>query len=373
VRVVPVVQSATATLRVLVDGRELTGMGRFSGLGTFTRGLLGALACQRSVQVRALTTDPATVPAGVEPVRMWRRFDERRRSIYEHEALISLDVLRCRSDVVYSPVLNGVPLTGRPYVQTLHDVIPLVLPDIDLAQLRRWWSRWGRAYRRADAVVAVSRYTADEGIRLLGLDPSRVEVVYNGVNAEFSPRPNRVADDDPPYLLVVSEYSARKRFADAFAVVGALADAGYPHRLKVAGRVQRQFRSEVDELVRLSPRPDRIDVLGFVDDLPELYRGATAFLCCSSYEGFGLPVAEAMASGVPVVAYANSSLTEVIGDAGVLVADGDLGAMVDAVRALLDEPTRRVDLREAGMRRAHAFSWDACASAYADVFAGVAR
>jgi glycosyltransferase involved in cell wall biosynthesis len=370
--VVPVVQSVEATLRVLVDGRELTGMGRYSGLGTFTRGLLGGLSRQESVEVRALATDPGAVPTGVEPIRMWRRFDERRRSIYEHEALISLDVVRCRSDVVYSPVLSGVPFTGRPYVQTLHDVIPLVLPDPDLAQLRRWWSRWARAYRRADAVVAVSRYTADEGIRLLDLDRSRVHVAHNGISADFSPRPSGEADD-PPYVLLVSEYSARKRYRDAFEVIGALADAGYPHSLKVAGRVQHQFRDEVDELVRSAPRPDRIEMLGFVDDLPELYRGATAFLCCSSYEGFGLPVAESMASGVPVVSYENSSLTEVVGDAGLLVPDGEVTAMVDATRALIDEPARRSDLREAGLARARAFSWDTCASAYADVFAGVAR
>jgi O-antigen biosynthesis alpha-1,3-rhamnosyltransferase len=348
-------------------------MGRYSGLGTFTRNLLGALSRIPSLEVRALATEPAAVPEGVEPVRMWRRFDERRRSMYEHEALISLDVLRCRADVVYSPVLNGVPFTGRPYVQTLHDVIPLVLPDPDLDQLRRWWARWGRAYRRADAVVAVSRYTADEGVRLLGLDPSRVHVAYNGVSEEFHPRPHAEPDDDPPYLLLVSEYSARKSFGDAFALIGALADRGYPHRLKVAGRVQDQFHDEVDELVRRAPRPDRIEMLGFVDDLPELYRGATAFLFCSRYEGFGLPLAEAMASGVPVVSYANSSLTEVVGQAGVLVPDGDMAAIVGAMSALLDDPTRQRELRELGLERAHQFSWDACASTYADVFADVAR
>jgi glycosyltransferase involved in cell wall biosynthesis len=371
--VVPVVQSVATTLRVLVDGRELTGMGRFSGLGSFTRGLLGGLSRQESVEVRALATDPGAVPAGVEPIRMWRRFDERRRSIYEHEALISLDVVRCRSDVVYSPVLSGVPFTGRPYVQTLHDVIPLVLPDPDLAQLRRWWSRWGRAYRRADVVVADSRYTADEGIRLLGLDPSRVHVAYSGVSEQYSPRAGLEPDDDPPYLLLVSEYSTRKGYRDAFEVIGALADAGHPHRLKVAGRVQHQFRVEVDELVRRAPRPDRIEMLGFVEDLPELYRGATAFLCCSRYEGFGLPVVEAMASGVPVVSYANSSLTEVVDDAGVLVSDGDVTAMVNATRAVLDTPSRQRDLQQAGLARARIFSWDVCASIYADVFAGVLR
>ena len=363
--------SVAAPVKVVIDGRELTGMGRFSGLGTFTRNLLSGLARDPDLRVRALSTDPAAVPDGVEAVRMWRRFDERRRSVFEHEALISLDVARSRGDVVYSPVLSGVPYTRRPYAQTLHDVIPLVLDDPDLVYLRRWWSRWARAYRRADAVIAVSRYTADEGIRVLELDPRKVHVAHNGVSPQFSPRVTG-EPDDPPYLLMVSEYSARKRFGDAFAVIGALADAGYPHRLKIAGRVQPQFRAVLDELVRAAPRPDRIDVLGFVDDLAELYRGATAFLWCSRYEGFGLPAIEAMASGVPVVSYANSSLTEVVADAGVLVTDGDVPTMVAATRAVLDDRARWEDLRAAGTERAREFSWDACSATYADVFASLA-
>jgi glycosyltransferase involved in cell wall biosynthesis len=363
--------SVAAPVKVVVDGRELTGMGRFSGLGTFTRNLLAALGRDPGIALRVLSTDPRKVPDGVGAIRMWRRFDERRRSMYEHEALISIDVARSRGDVIYSPVLSGVPYTRRPYAQTLHDVIPLVLDDPDLVYLRRWWSRWARAYRRADAVVAVSRYTADEGIRVLGLDARRVHVAHNGVNPQFTPRASG-EPDDPPYLLMVSEYSARKRFGDAFAVIGALADAGYPHRLKVAGRVQPQFRADLDELVRTAPRPDRIDVLGFVDDLAEVYRGATAFLWCSRYEGFGLPAIEAMASGVPVISYANSSLTEVVADAGVLVPDGDVPLMAAATRAVLDDRARSEDLRAAGIERARAFTWDACASTYADVFASLA-
>jgi glycosyltransferase involved in cell wall biosynthesis len=268
-------------------------------------------------------------------------------------------------------VLSGVPFTRRPYVQTLHDVIPLVIDDPDLVYHRRWWVRWARAYRKADAVIAVSRYTADEGIRVLDLDPRRVHVAHNGVSPQFTPRPSG-EPDDPPYLITVSEYSARKRFPDAFALIGALADAGYPHRLKVAGRVQPQFRAELDELVRAAPRPDRIDVLGYVDDLPELYRGAALFLWCSRYEGFGLPAIEAMASGVPVLSYANSSLVEVVDAAGVLVPDGDVPAMVTAARRVLDDRTLRAELRAAGVERARGFTWDACAATYADVLASLA-
>jgi alpha-1,3-rhamnosyl/mannosyltransferase len=240
-----------------------------------------------------------------------------------------------------------------------------------MSQLRRWWSRWARAYRKADAVMAVSRYTADEGIRLLALDPRRVHVAHNGVGQEFTPRAGE--PDDPPYVLLVSEYSARKGFADAFKVIGALAEAGYPHSLKVAGRIQYQFRDEVDHLLHSSARPDRIQMLGFVEDLPELYRGATAFLSCSRYEGYGLPLVEAMACGVPVASYANSSLPEVVGDAGMLVPDGDVDATIAAMRSLLDDSRRRRELREAGLERAQQFTWEACAAAYKEIFVAVGR
>jgi glycosyltransferase involved in cell wall biosynthesis len=110
-----------------------------------------------------------------------------------------------------------------------------------------------------------------------------------------------------------------------------------------------------------------------VDDLPELYRGAAAFVFPSRYEGFGLPVLEAMASGVPVVAYGNSSLPEVMGDAGMLVPDGDLTAMVDAVRSIVDDDARRNELREAGLEHARRFTWEACAETYAQVFAAVRK
>jgi len=358
-------------IRVVVDGRELTGNGRFGGLGSFTRSLLASLAADSTLRVRALTTDTGTVPAGVEPVRILRRFDERRRSVYEHEALVSLDVARTGGDVVFSPVIHGVPWTRKPYVQTLHDVIPLVLPNADLAYLRKWWRRWARAYRRADAVVAVSRHSADEGIRVLGLAPDRVHVAYNGVSPKFTPRPSG-EPDEPPYLLVVSDYQPRKGLRDTVAVAGALADLGYPHTLKIAGRVQPQFENEVDEIVATAPRPDRVERLGFVDDLVELYRGASLFVWCSRYEGFGLPVAEAMACGVPVVSYANSSLPEIVGDGGILVPDGDVEAMVGAARSLLDDRARWEELREAGIERAGEFTWDKSASVYEEIFRGLA-
>jgi alpha-1,3-rhamnosyl/mannosyltransferase len=113
-------------------------------------------------------------------------------------------------------------------------------------------------------------------------------------------------------------------------------------------------------------------VLGFVDDLADTYRRADIFISTSRYEGFGLPAVEAMASGTPVVAFANSAIPEVVGDGGLLVPDGDVPAMVDAVRSLLDDRSRREDVRSRGLERAKHFSWERCGAVHADVYRSVA-
>lgn len=112
-------------------------------------------------------------------------------------------------------------------------------------------------------------------------------------------------------------------------------------------------------------------MLGFVDDLVAEYQGASLLLFTSRYEGFGLPLLEAMACGTPIVAFANSAITEVVSDAGILVDDGDVREMVRAARSLLDDDRRWQELSERGLERARSFSWERSATAYADLFASV--
>jgi glycosyltransferase involved in cell wall biosynthesis len=142
-----------------------------------------------------------------------------------------------------------------------------------------------------------------------------------------------------------------------------LADAGVVQRLKVVGRVHPALRRTFDDTLKSSRRPEVVDVVGHVSDveLVRLYQNASAMLVASRYEGFGLPAVEAMACGTPVVAFANSSLLEVVADGGVLVPDGDVPAMVDAALALLADATAADSLGQRGVERAATFTWARCA------------
>ncbi len=357
---------------MLVDAAALGGPSASSGIRTATRCLLEALVADASVELTALVTAGVRLPSGVRRRQVQRVAPKGRAELIEHALRLPLELRRTRTDVLHEPGFAAPWRVDRPYVQTLHDVIPLVLDDPDLAVLRRRWRRFAPRYRRADAVIAVSRSAADDGIRLLGLHPARIEVAHHGVDPAFHPGDAGPPDADDPYLLAVGEFNRRKGFAEAFEVAARLAERGHPHRLKVAGLVHPWSRGDFEATLAASRRPDLIDHLGFVDDLPALVRSASLFLSTTRYEGFGLPALEAMASGVPVVAFANSAVTEVVGDGGHLVPDGDVGAMADAAHRLLGSPVAWDEAREAGLARAALFTWAATAEVHAEVFSRVA-
>ncbi len=256
-----------------------------------------------------------------------------------------------------------------PTVQTLYDVIPLLVDDPHLAAARRRWLRLAHRFRAADRVVAISRHAAETGMQQLGLDHRRVVVAPLGVNAGWSPEgPVHTEPDGVPYVLLVGEYARRKGFAEAFAVVADLARRGLPHRLVVAGRLVPWTEPTVRSLVAGSGDASRIRLAGRVDDLGALYRGADAVVVTARAEGFGLPPVEAMACGTPVVSFANTALTETVGDGGVLVPDGDVAAFAAALADVLGDDAARRDLVAAGAARVRSLTWAACADVHVAVY-----
>jgi glycosyltransferase involved in cell wall biosynthesis len=349
------------TPALLVDGRALSPAFASSGSAAYLRGMLPALAAEGWLDVRALVTDGADVPTGVEGVPVTRRAPEQLR-YFEQQVRLPNDIERAGADLFHSPATDPPRRCAVPWVQTLLDLIPLAVDAPVFRLERRLWRGRARRIRDAAAVIAISRHTADEGITRIGLDPRRVEVIHLGVDDDFRPAPTQ-EPADPPYLLHVSNLAPHKGYREALAVLARLADAGLPHQLEFVGGAWASEAPRVRAAIAASGCADRVHLLGRVTrpKLVELYQRASLVMVTSRYEGFGLPALEAMATGTPVVAFDNSSLPEVIGDGGVLVADGDTAAFADAARALLGDDRRREHAVEAGLQRAAQFDWKRCA------------
>jgi glycosyltransferase involved in cell wall biosynthesis len=256
---------------------------------------------------------------------------------------IALPVRTARADALLCPA-NLAPLAARNAVVVIHDAAPLRHP----AWYSSAYATFQRRFlpliaRRARRVVTVSEFSRAELRELLGVD---ADVVYGGVDARFAPDA-RPADLGRPYVLCVASHTARKNLAALVPAARALAREGID--VVVAGGHRPQFAAERGL--------DALRLLGHVDDagLPGLYTGALAFVLPSLYEGFGLPVLEAMASGTPVLAAATGALPETCGGAARLVEpDGWQAALTD----LLADDGERERLRAAGLERAAGFTWD---------------
>ena len=343
------------------------------GLGRYVDALLADLPSIAGLEITALVTGRRSLPSGAREAELHRVHPHVRLEWYEHILRVGFDAARTTPDVFHSPGVDPPVWYRRPWVQTLHDVTPLVFPSDDWGVEPFRWRVRGALMRRAAAVICISRHTADLGVRHLGLRAERLHVIHHGVASVFGEEaPPFVADR--PYVLMVSGFGPHKGFAEAFDVVGRLADAGLPHELRVVGELQGAHAARVDQLRAASRHADRIRLEGRLDDraLAGRYRGADAVIVTSRYEGFGLPALEAMTSGTPVVAFDNSSLPEIVGDGGVLVPDGDVAAFTRALADLLVDDSARDDVGRRGKDRAAQFSRQRCAQQHAEIYASVA-
>jgi len=336
------------------------------GFGRYVRALLESVPSEGRVALIALASHDADLPAGVRRIELQRRAPAR-GALYEHALRLDRDARRSGADVLHQPTAEPALRSRLPYVQTLHDIIPMLFDEPGFSYERRRWRFRAIGMRRADLVIAITRWSGDLGVKHLGIDPDRVRVVLHGVNPLFSP-PTQRGQEDAPYLIYVGEYGPHKGFEEACAAARALAEAGYPHQLRLVGNVSSYARPRVDSL--LSRTPNAVHLGRLSDEaLNAQYGGASALVFSSRCEGFGRPPIEAMATGTPVVAFANSSIPEVVGDAGALVPDGDVPALVRELRSLIDSHARWESLAGAGLRRAsEIFSWDRCARETVDVY-----
>jgi glycosyltransferase involved in cell wall biosynthesis len=341
---------------VLLDMRPLQGPSAARGVGAYARGLLKALIEAGFDSNLTLLLDVAfdapPLPVGEYKVAGCRRRSHGQLAAYEDAAALGADIQRIRPDVYHAIDFHLPGQSPSPLVVTLHDLIPWAWggPRMRGERLRYWIGR--RLLRRADLVIAVSNSTANDAVRLRVASRQRIRVIPEAADPVFSPR-NEAAQRvrqrwglEGRYLLFVGALDARK---DPAALLKAWAAARYTQpdlQLVIAGDPGRQA----------PPRMPGAFQLGRVGDqaLAELYSAAACLVFPSRYEGFGLPCLEAMACGCPVAAFRNSSLPELVNDAGMLVADGDGDALGRAAAEIVREPVR---WRRAGLQRAKEFTW----------------
>lgn len=339
------------------------------GIGAYVRGLIPALreadpTLDLTVfHARHGSADPVPELDGIPRVELARGI----RSLYPSWNLVGrppLPASLSAAGVLHAPSPVAIPpaAPGQRLVVTVHDLAFRLYPSLFPPAWRAVY-RAGlrRAVRHADAIVAISRHTARDLARHARVDPARIHVIPLAASL-----PETAADPGAvlarlkvprPYLLFVGTLEPRKNLVR---LVRAYRQAAVrlPHALVLAGpagwRTQRLHRE-------LSLRgPGRIMLTGRVaaEDLDALYRGADAFCYPSLYEGFGLPVLEALSRGVPTVVADSSSLPEVAGDAALRANPRSVRALAGAIERVLTDRGEAARLAAAGRERAALFSWD---------------
>ena len=300
------------------------------GIGRFARHLLAALD-YRPISV---TSNPASP---LDPWRLARALGE----------------LTCK-DLFFSPGYNSPLYCGSPFVFTLHDLNHIDRPENSSPLKRAYYATvLKRACQRAFRILTVSEFSHGRIVEWSGVQPEKVINVRCGVDPEYHPGVAPYSFPNP-YLLCVSN---RKRHKNEFRTVQAFASAGLAPDtcLFFTGDPTAELMAFI-ERQRLTTR---VHFVGKVPDsqLPALYRGAVALVFVSLYEGFGLPVLEAMACGTPVVTADSAALPETAGNAALLVDPTSVEQIAAAMQRVAADHGLRQELRSRGLAQAARFSW----------------
>jgi glycosyltransferase involved in cell wall biosynthesis len=287
---------------------------------------------------------------------------------------LSWEMARQPPDVLFVPA-HVLPLVHpRSSVVTVHDLgyrhYPEAHPLLDRLYLDLSTRYNARAARR---VIAVSQATQDDLVQHYGIEPDKITVVYSGWDERMRPVEDEATIEGVKaryhvrgeYVLYVGTLQPRKnlgRLLEAFGLLRKRAQRGEAPGLVIAGRKGWLYDQITQQVERLGLESEVV-FPGYVpqDDLPALLSGARLFVFPSLYEGFGLPVLEAMACGTPVLCSNVSSLPEVAGDAALLVDPLDVKGMAKAMNRLLQDEGLRTELVERGYRQVRQFSWERCA------------
>jgi glycosyltransferase involved in cell wall biosynthesis len=258
-------------------------------------------------------------------------------------------------DLFFSPGYNTPLSCPSPFVFTIHDLTHIECPESIRPHLHLYYAtvmKW--ACRRAARILTVSQFTRERIIAWSGVSPEKVVTVGNGVDSTFRPEGDSFGLPFP-YLLCVSN---RKPHKNEFRIVEAFAKANLDAMIHLV--FTGQPTAKLGRWIETLGVASRVNFLGTVldDKLPSLYRGAEALVFPSLYEGFGLPIVEAMACGTPVVTSNAAAMPEVADTAALLVDPRSVEEISRAVEQVINDSRLRKDLQQKGIIRAEQFRWE---------------
>jgi glycosyltransferase involved in cell wall biosynthesis len=381
-------------MRVGIDARGLCNINRTRGIGRYTARLVEALV-ERAGKDMSFTLfgygegpEAGLLEPGVLAKVEWRAMPHVEGLSYagllaDHVSMAAA-IERAGVDLFHAIDHNMTPFLRIPSMVTVHDLILLVLRGPYLGPTAwSWMFAHKHAARRARLVVAVSENTRRDIERIWGIPRERIAVVHEGVTPGYHPIEEQGLVDtvlarhgiDAPYFLYLGGFDPRKNLRCMLAGFKRfLLTTGNGYRLVLCGDA-RGFEGYLEDTVEELGLEGNMVFTGFVpeEDLPALYSGSAAFICVSLYEGFGLPLLEAMACGTPVLASDSSSIPEVVGDAGLLVDPLEPEQIAAGMARLAVEADLAADLAARGRERAAGFTWEKAADNIMGSYETVAR
>jgi glycosyltransferase involved in cell wall biosynthesis len=379
-------------MRVAIDARPAVSAG-MTGIGHYTRELILRLPevdpsgtyvawyLNARRAIRPWRWNRRAFPPRENLVERWSplpaRWFERTSMRWEWPPLEWLT----RFDVLFAPNFVPPPTRSGRLVVTIHDLAFRLHPETAPLATRRWLTRLDRSLRQAAEVVAVSEATRRDLLDLYPVEPDRVTVIHHGIDTDhYRPAPaeevRRIRDRcgiDGPYVVFLGGLEPRKNLPLLVRGWAGLADDVRPALVLAGASVpwNPEGRRQLETTLAGIPAPARRRVVltGYVGGRGKvaLLTGAEALVFPSRYEGFGLPILEAMAVGTPVLTSNVSSMPEVAGDAAVLVDPASEEAIGEGIERLLRNDELRARLRRDGLERARAFSWEEAARRHAEV------
>lgn len=375
-------------LRIGLDGRALSNINRYRGIGKYTVNILRSLV-QSGDGYRFVVfgydeqPDPDLLPADIIDKIEWIKIRQAKVpapvSILEDHLYFAKTVNEADISIFHGIDHNMTPFLSCPSIITVHDLILLIVRGPYLGPTSWMWMKFHRsAARRASAVITVSNSTKRDVMHLWNIPEKNIRTVYEGVDERYAPDAdpedisivNTKCGLDCPYFLYIGGFDPRKNIGNM--LVGFkrfLIRNGPTHKLLLCGDTKGFEDYLNDEIEQLGIR-EHVVTPGFLpdSDLPAFYRNATALLFVSTYEGFGLPLLESMACGTPVITAENSSIPEIAGAFALYVDPLEPLEIAEGMQMLAGDEALRNRLVDGGLERSKRFTWSKTACEILDLY-----